>query len=241
LLRALAYVRTHGSLIPLILGPMMVTLVFVGAAILGSVTTVPQLANYLLPQPSEPALLPLWWFGVVMLTISATGLAVVVAWVCGNMASAPFYDFIAAKVEVWELNAEDDDVTWGRLFSDAFDSIHHSLLALIAYAVISVGLLFVSLVPVIGPVIQLIGGPIVTVAFIGRELMDVPLSRRGLRMREKLTYLNAHKRPVGGHAAVVGVLLLIPLANLIVTPLAVLGASLLFCDIEKQRTLANLT
>ena len=223
------------SLLPLIVAPTLLTLMFVVLGATGALLAVPTLSAWLLPRPTAPGLVPLWWVGVGLLTASSVALAVFVAWVLGNIASSPFYDVLASRVETEELGVSDDDTSWSRVLSDAWMSVRHSIAGLGLYLVVQVGLLALHLVPVVGSVLNAVLGAAVTVAFVSREVMDIPLSRRRLSFGDKLIYLSDNRRVIGGHGAVVALLLLIPMANLLVTPLAVLGATLVFCDIEAQR------
>jgi len=78
-----------------------------------------------------------------------------------------------------------------------------------------------------------VGSAGATVWFVGQELMDVPLSRRRMSLRDKLGVLRDHRASVAGLGGVTALALLIPLANLVVMPIAVLGASLLYCDLVR--------
>lgn len=234
--RAVAYLARVPRLIPWVLAPTLLTLACIVVAIVTTLMWAPDLVYWMVPRPTSGSLI-LWRIGTGLLTATLLVASVAVAWVVGNMASAPFYDVIAGTVEARELGTKDEDFALSRVFADAWLSIQHSAVALVLYLVVIVLLLALNLVPVVGSVLNAVLGPLVTVFFVAREVMDVPLSRRRLCFRDKLRYLSDNRWPIGGHGAVVSLFLLIPLANLVITPLAVLGAALVFCDIERASSL----
>lgn len=230
--RALGYLWRHPSLVPLVLAPMALTLALMVGLFSATLVGAPGVMMALFPRPEDGALLH--DFAIGLLYMSLLALAVLGGWVAGNMLSAPIYDVLAGRVENAELGIDDEDFSWGRLFSDAWMSVRHSLAGFALYLAVMLPILSLNLVPVVGSVLASLASALATAFFVAREVMDIPLSRRRMSFRDKLAFLREHRAAVGGHGAVVAVLLMIPLANLLVTPVAVLGASLLFCELERE-------
>lgn len=233
--RAVAYLLKHPRLIPWMLAPAVLTITVICLAVGMTAMFGPALAVWLIPPPVDPSW-TLWWrLGLGLITGTLIVLSVAAGWVLGNMASAPLYDVIAGKVEREQRGLSEQGETWVQTFANVAPSIRHSIAGFGLYIVIMVPLLALNLVPGLGSVLYTIASFVATVFFVSRELLDVPLSRRDLSFREKLDYLKVNRGYISGHSTVVAVLLFVPFANLFVTPLAVLGATLIFCDIEEKR------
>ncbi len=235
LLRSIAYLFRNASLIPWMLAPAVLTITVISVAVGVTAMFGPRLLVMLVPAPADPSWMLWWRLGLGLLTGLLIVLAVAAGWVFGNMASAPLYDVIAGKVEREQFGLTPEKETWAEAFANAAPSIRHSIAGFGLYVAVMVPLFSLNLVPGIGSVLYTVASFVATVFFVSRELMDVPLSRRQLSFREKLGYLKENRAYISGHSAVVAVFLFIPFANLFVTPLAVLGATLIFCDIERSR------
>ena len=70
-------------------------------------------------------------------------------------------------------------------------------------------------------------GVFVTICFCGIDFLDVPLSMRGMSMRQKFGFLWRSRALVFGFAMAGYLLLHIPILNLFVLPVGVIGATLL--------------
>jgi CysZ protein len=90
---------------------------------------------------------------------------------------------------------------------------------------------------VLGVVFPPVGVPLgifLTLCVSGIDFLDVPLSLRGLPLRHKLGVLWQHKAVALGFSAACYLLLLIPLVNLVVLPVGVVGATLLVSRLNWQ-------
>jgi CysZ protein len=89
-----------------------------------------------------------------------------------------------------------------------------------------------------------IGAPIgvLTAIFIvGLDYLDVPLSARGLKLREKLALVWRHKSAAAGFGLAGYLLLLIPIVNLFSLPVGVIGATLLATRLPQTSDLRRQT
>jgi CysZ protein len=77
-------------------------------------------------------------------------------------------------------------------------------------------------------------GICVTICFCGIDFLDVPLSMRGLSLRQKLRYLWHSRARVLGFALTGYLLLHIPIFNLLVLPIGVIGATLLINEVNRE-------
>ncbi|MFT6820080.1 MAG: CysZ protein [Myxococcota bacterium] len=238
--RGVAYLFRHPRLIPWMLAPAVLTITVLLFAVVATVMFGPPLLLWLVPSPANPSWMVWWRLGLGLLTGALIVVAVAAGWVFGNMASAPLYDVIAGSVEREQLGLSEERETWAIAFGNAALSIRHSIVGFGLYVSIMVPLLALNLIPGLGSLLYTVSSFAATVFFVSREIMDVSLSRRQLSFREKLGYLVENRAYISGHSAVVAVFLFIPFANIFVTPLAVLGATLIFCDIESARDTGEL-
>ena len=73
---------------------------------------------------------------------------------------------------------------------------------------------------------------ILTVYFLIREIVDGSLSRRRMGYREKHIWIMNNKHELIGLGMVSAFSLWIPFLNFLFFPFALVGATLIFCDIE---------
>ncbi|KPA16244.1 membrane protein containing DUF540 [Candidatus Magnetomorum sp. HK-1] len=88
-----------------------------------------------------------------------------------------------------------------------------------------------NILPVIGQIIYSVLGGIFTIYFIGFEYVDYRLSRRLMSFKQKWNLCLVYKWRVFGYGMAVSLLLLIPLLNVVVMSIAVVGATLISLDL----------
>lgn len=140
---------------------------------------------------------------------------------------APFSEAISRRA--YHLVAGDHKMPeasgWSRAIAEGAKMVaFQAIIALFAFA------LGFFLPPLAGPL-----GVGVTILFVCLDFLDVPLSVRGLRLREKLRTLWRHKALALGFGAAGYLLLIIPLVNLLALPVGVIGATLLVASLERTR------
>ena len=123
--------------------------------------------------------------------------------------------------------------------SDVAIGILHSLYGALLYVSLFCPLLLLNLVPVLGQVAYTVIGGLLSAFFIAREVMDYSLSRRQLSFRQKLQLQRDNLSCVGGLGMSSFILLWVPLANLVSMPAAVIGGTLLYCELEQAGRLAR--
>lgn len=96
---------------------------------------------------------------------------------------------------------------------------------LVALQLVLLGIVF--LFTIFLPPVGVPLGIVVTICFCGIDFLDVPLSMRGLSMRHKFSLLWHSRALVLGFALAGYLLLHIPILNLLVLPIGIIGATLL--------------
>jgi len=161
----------------------------------------------------------------VAVVLGALLLAVLSFATLANMIGQPFFERISDRVErdLGDPPAGIDSPWWRTLPRATVESL--LLFALILC--INVPLFLLALTPVVGqslvPLIQaVISGYLLSV-----ELLAIPLERRGLHLRGRLRFAWSHRAPVAGFGVAAFLLFLVPLANVVAMPGAVVGGTLL--------------
>lgn len=232
-LRGLRFLRANTQLIGWAVAPMFITLVMITGAAWLTWTLADDLVQWLWPRP-ENGLAVLWWFVVNSLRLALFVVSVVVFWVVGNMLSSPFYDVMAEKTEALLLDRPEQPFDWRIVLGDAWLSIRHSALGLGMYIVVMVLLFSLNLIPGIGSALYTVLSWTASVFFVAREMMDIPLSRRRTPFRDKLRWMSEHKALLAGLGSSCMLLLMVPLVDLVVMPVAVMGGTLLFVHLDGE-------
>lgn len=234
-LRGTRFLLRHTHLWPWAAAPLLLTI----WAIFGALWVAVGLSDDALhlfwprPDPGEVMQTALWQLlarsiGLLVFVVSA-----VVLWVAGNMIASPFWDVLAEKSERLLLDRPEAPFDWRIALADAWMSIRHSALALLLYVLIMGPLLLLNLIPGLGTVLYTLLSWTITVLFVARELMDVPLSRRRTPFVAKLVWIRQHRQVVAGLGTTCTLMLAVPGVNLFVMPLAVMGATLLYCHLDR--------
>ncbi|MEU3419006.1 EI24 domain-containing protein [Streptomyces murinus] len=143
----------------------------------------------------------------------------------------PFYDNLSERVDA---SASPDGTAprsalpfWRELWLSARDSVR----ILIRATVWGVLLFALGLLPFVGQTVIPVLGFFVTGFFLAEELTSIPLQRRGLDLRTRLTLLRSRRLLVWGYGTPLGLAFLVPFVAVFLMPGAVAGATLLARDL----------
>jgi CysZ protein len=142
-----------------------------------------------------------------------------------NLVGQPFYEAISERVER-QLGGTPGlaGAAWWRRTPRA---VVESVVVLVLLLVTGVPLFVLGFVPVLGQTIVPLLGAVVSGYFLALELLAVPLERRGMRLRERLRFVWRHRAVTAGFGIATFLLFLVPLANVVAMPGAVVGGTLL--------------
>jgi len=141
------------------------------------------------------------------------------------MIGDPFYEKISERVEDRYGGVPNEvEVPWYRSLRR---SIADSARLLLVSLCIAIPLFFAGLIPVVGQTVVPVIAASVGGWFLAVELVGVPFSRRGMRLKERRALLRAHRPIAIGFGMSVFVCFLIPLGVILVMPAAVVGGTLL--------------
>jgi CysZ protein len=136
----------------------------------------------------------------------------------------PFYEHIAEKVED-DLGGVPGavDLSFGRLL---WLGLRDGLLLVLRSLMFTIPLFFLGFVPVLGQTLVPVLIALVTAWFMALELIAVPFYRRGMDLKQRRLVLKKRRGLALGLGLPASLLCLIPLAAIIVMPVAFVGGVL---------------
>lgn len=175
----------------------------------------------------------LWWIGVVLCTLAFCYVFTLLA----NLIASPFNGLLSGRVEALMTGrAPDSGMSLAR---EMMDGVTGELRRLRWYLGRALLLALLSLVLLFVPLANLAIAPLWFVfgAFmLAFEYLDQPMGNRGMAFDAKIARLRCHRWRHLGFGSLVTLATAIPLANLVVMPAAVVGATLLYLDTEPTGT-----
>jgi CysZ protein len=238
--RGLAFLVRRPRLWVWVVVPVTLMIAMLGGAAVIALTATPWLLSFVVDRPPGGpgfwlALASAAWFtAAALIGLLLFAVAAVVLWVVSTLVATPFYDLLAERVE-WELLGVDDrPFELAVVLKDAARSIAHTLVALLLYAAAMLPVALIGLVPILGEIVGPIAGGVLTVTFLARELLDMPLARRRVSFGTKMRFLWDHLALMEGFGTAAMLMLWIPLLNFFSMPVAVVGGTLLYCRLERQ-------
>ena len=226
---ALGFLASRPRLWPWAFAPMVGVLALVGAVGVATFAVIaPTLAWWTGADSGWERLLVIGLPLLVALIVSGL-LAVALYFVLGIVA-APFFEELSDRVER-EVCGATPPLAWGPWLAAIGWSVVHSLGTLLLWIAVAAVTLSLQLLPGIG----LLAAPVgfaASGAFLARETMDGPMSRRRWGLRDKFAFVVHHPATVGVWGLTVAAWMWVPVLNLLAMPVAVVGGTLLFCRID---------
>lgn len=137
---------------------------------------------------------------------------------------APFYELIAEKVED-DLGAapSDEELPWWRLL---WWGLRDGLRLVLRSLLFTIPLLVAGFVPVLGQTVVPVLMALVTAWFFALELVAVSFYRRGMDLKQRRTLMSGRRGLALGLGLPASLLCAVPLAAIIVMPVAFVGGVL---------------
>lgn len=230
--RGLGFLGSHRRLIPLLAVPVVLNLIlYVGAFYLGY-----QFAASVM----EPDDASVWWWAYGLKYVSWIGfwaVMVLVSFVTfvpvGSIVTAPFAELISGRVEAALLPASQQPGGGVRGFlADIWLGVSHALVRLLIFALLLLLILPFFLLPVAGGALMVY----VSARYLAWDGLDYALARRRMTFSRKSDFLREHRARTLGLGAAAYVLFLVPFTALFVLPMLAVSGTVLFCEIENERS-----
>lgn len=231
--RGFRYLGLHPSLWRWVAVPAVINLLLFVGGVVGSWVAAPRLLSLTWARPEAGLGVVAWVVAVWLLRIALFAVVSVVIYVASGVLAAPFNEVISERVEQEQIG--DASEPWGlRVFlRDTLVSVAHSLVSLSLYGVIMAVLLVCNLLPGLGGALFMVGSWVVSSFFATREMLDGVTSRRRMRLRAKFALLRQNLALTLGFGLATNLLLWVPLLNFLCMPVSVVGATLMYCDLER--------
>lgn len=175
-----------------------------------------------------PGIALFWVLGKALLLAIFMAL-VIGALLLANLVSAPFLDALALRVETLESGSPPQESNPGlvEVFRAGARAFAEELRRLLFFIAVWVG---VTAVGLLVPGAQLLVAPVLTlftIFFLPLDYASYALDRREVSFARKRDWLLAHRGVVAGFGATGFILCMIPVLNLIATPVLVVAGTLL--------------
>lgn len=171
------------------------------------------------------------WVTALLVGLAVTAITAFVLYFLVNIIAVPFYDGLSERVE-HELTGKLQEPDWGTWLAALFWSAVHSALTLALWACILLFSFALQVVPGLGTVLGGVFGTVASAIFLARETMDGPMSRRDMPYLSKYRMILRHKAVLGGWGLLLAMLMWVPIVNVLMMPVAVVGGTILFCAFE---------
>jgi CysZ protein len=173
-----------------------------------------------------------------LFVLAAVGAAVVLLFLFAKIASAiasPFNDLISDKTE--QLVSDryvETPFSSIALMKNSARAIRHSFKLLAIQAAVLACSFLLLLVPLAGAFLFPVAGALLSSFLMAFEYLGYSMDRRGYTWNEKKAFLRAHRSPALGFGLGCVATTTIPFVNLLFIPIAAVGGTLLFLELEKS-------
>lgn len=239
-LRALRAYQQHPSLLPYVIGPVVVNVLLGGTLYAASVwwglrwidQGMARLMDWVQPAWLDVGLqflAPVIQGILILLMFLVTGLLLLQF---GVILGSPFYGQLSEKLESLRSGQPPmaEPFSLGSVLRDLGRAIQFELKKLLLLGLVGGPLLLCNLLPGIGTVVASGGGVALAITLLCLDMFDAPLERRRLGFRQKLGIIYRCFPASGAFGLVCLGLVGIPLMNLLAIPLCVTAGTLFFCD-----------
>jgi CysZ protein len=246
---ALGFIWQHRSLWKYILIPVLISVVVFAATFAVSFSYTNALINHwLTPAPEVTAPAGFWakvWHGlkavfapilkffakilagaILILLVSLLSFLVV-----GSTLMGPFTDLLSEKTEILRQGRPvDSELSFKEILSDLKRVLIEELKKSGFFLGCSLIFVILGFIPVI-TVVTALASTIFTIFFVSLAYVDLPMERRRYLFKQKLNLFLENKFAMFGFGCGLTLLLMVPVLNFFVPPLAAVGATLLFLDL----------
>ncbi|MEP7274503.1 MAG: EI24 domain-containing protein [Acidobacteriota bacterium] len=213
----------HPSLLALSLVPIGLTLI----ALVLIASSVVWMAGSLMGPGLNPFSADLRMLAQALVLLIALFVSYILYLPLARVLLAPFSEAISRRTRtVLGLKPERQTYGWARAMVEGIKMV--LLQICLALFGLSLGLVFP---PIAAPV-----GLTIAICFVSLDYLDIPLSVKGLRLRQKLGVIGRNKALATGFGAAGYLTLIIPVLNLLSLPVGVIGATILVDSLDRDAT-----
>lgn len=187
------------------------------------------------------------WYGVILYYLAwtvalllTTVLVFFTFTVVGNLIASPFNELLSERCEAIRLGElPEQRFSLGRFWQESKYALLVEIKKLAVFIICMLLLSAINLIPGLGSAIYALLAPLLTLFFLVVEYLAFVLMRKRLSFVEQRRYVFRHPVLMTGFGCGVFCLLAIPFVQFFCIPLAVVGATLLWCDFPREDKSAN--
>lgn len=231
--RSVQILRHHPRLLQYIVIPFLINLVVFSAAVYLGLDLFGSTVVKYIPQGEAWYWSVLYWF-LWMIAVLLTAVLVFFSFtVVGNLLASPFNDLLSERTEeVLSGKVSNEKFALGRFLSDAWQTLLMEARKMWVFVAVMVLILPLNLLPGIGNSIYTVLAIGLTLFFLCFEYLGFVMVRKRQFFRAQKSYIFSRKFLMLGFSCGVMVILAIPFFQLLCIPLAVVGATRLWCEEE---------
>lgn len=178
------------------------------------------------------------WYGIILYYLAWT-VALLLTTVLvffsftliGNLIASPFNELLSEQAEILCMGTSvEERFSLGRFWKEAKYAIFVELKKIAVFSFCMVLLFGINFIPGIGALIYAVMAPVLMLFFLVIEYMAFVLMRKQMNFAEQRRYITKHPMMMAGFACGIFCFLAIPFVQFFCIPLAVVGATLLWCD-----------
>ena len=228
----------HPSLVGYCAAPVIIAIMSISAVIGLMSYYYGDIMSMVWARPDAWYLLTLWYVVMVFVFLLMLVLGYVAFFIMQTILSSPFNDILTERVEMLAIGKEPPPFTFARLARSVALTLLHTLVKLSIYIFFMVPLILIGwVIPVVGPIISSVGGFIITAYFVSYDQMDFAMARREYTFGHKVRTVTKNLSLTFGFGGSMAAILFVPVVGILFIPLAAVGGTLLFCDLEKHGAL----
>lgn len=225
------FLLKHPGLLRFVAIPFAINLVVFSLAVYFGLDLFNHLLEQYLQQGDTWYLVVLYYLAWVVAGLLTTVVVFFGFTVVGNLLASPFNELLSERIEILVKGVgEASPFTLTGFAADSGRAMLTELKKQLFFIVGMILLLLMNLLPGFGAMAYAVLAPIFTLFFLVIEYFSFVLMRKQVRFGQQRRYVFGHPLLMAGFGCAVFCLLAIPLLQFFCIPLAVSGATLLWCD-----------
>ncbi len=231
--RGLRFLLAHPRLLAYAAFPTFISIIVILALFFVGMHFAQSLVDHIIPVQNQWYWVVLSYAIQIVLVVALVIFGALVFYILAGIICAPFNEVLSQKTEqLLEGVKREEPFSFGLLTKDIAISLKNEIKRTVIMLGLLLFLLIVFLIPIVGKIFYLIFGNIITMLFLAYDNLDYPLARRRLPFTVKWRFIFRHFASCLGLGAGALVWVVIPFLNFVVIPLTVVGATIVFCEIE---------
>jgi len=232
-LRALHFLLAHPRLLAYAAFPTLINIALVLGLFFLGMHLSESLAGRIIPVQDQWYWVVLSYAIQIVFVVALVLFGALVFYILAGIICAPFNEVLSQKTEqIFEGAKREEPFSFRLLTKDIIISIKNEIKRTAVMLLLLLFLLIVFLIPIIGKIFYLVFGNIITMFFLAYDNLDYSLARRRLPFTVKCRFIFKNSASCLGFGAGALVSVVIPFLNFVIIPLTVVGATILFCEIQ---------